>query len=157
MLSRRHFTIAFLFSASVTSISQADESTEFDVRIRASDQALNAAVSAPEQMSLSVTADQSDDAKLLLSKAPKTKAIPVILIIVGAVAAVNISKMLLELVREYYYGGVLIDNTASPTLITNDVRIPAGTIIVISKDGSKATFKESDVSWDFVYKILNKA
>ena len=52
---------------------------------------------------------------------------------------------------------VLIDNTVSPTLITNDIRIPAGTIIVISKDCSKAAFKELDVSWDFVYKILKKA
>jgi hypothetical protein len=84
------------------------------------------------------------------------KAAPVILIIVGAIAAINIAEMLLELVREYYYGGVLIDTRVTPTLITNEPKIPADTLVVISKDNSHAKFRKTDISTGFVSSILGK-
>ena len=58
--------------------------------------------------------------------------------------------MVIELVRQYYYGGVIIDTRVQPILITNDIRIPAGTVIVINKDGSQVAFKENNVSAEFV-------
>ncbi|PWW71539.1 hypothetical protein C7212DRAFT_349016 [Tuber magnatum] len=134
----------------------AQESKQYEVRIRAYQDALNAAIPAIEQSGLTISADQSEEAKEIVSRTPKERAAPVVLIIIGAIAAINISKMLLELARSYYYGGVVIDARGEKILISNDVKVPAGLVIVIAKDGSKTTFKESDISTEFVNAILSK-
>jgi hypothetical protein len=147
MLSRRDvFPIILLTAACGKAI--ADESTALNVQIRAADHVLNAAVPATEQSNLRITKDESPEGQILISNTPKERAVPVILIIVGAIAAVNVAKLVLELVREYYYGGVLIDARVTPAVITNNLFIPPGTIIVIGEDGAKTTIKESDVSAD---------
>jgi hypothetical protein len=113
-------------------------------------------VPAIEQSTLNVSADTSQEAKELISRTPKGKAAPVLLIIIGAIAAVNISRMILELLQEYYYGGVIIDARVKPPMITNDVKIPPGTVVVISENGVQATFKKSEISPEFVNTVLGK-
>lgn len=156
MMSRRGIMGLMLLTLSASNKARAQDSAPYEVRIRANQDALNAAIPAIEQVGLTISPDQSDEAKELLSRAPKDRAAPVVLIIIGAIAAINISNMLLQLARSYYYGGVVIDARGEKISISNDVKIPAGLVIVIAKDGSKTTFKESDISAGFVNDILSK-
>ena len=78
--------------------------------------------------------------KNLPRESPPGRAAPIILIIVGAIAVTELLKMIRELYRQTYYGGVLIDNRTQPPTITSDPAIPASMVFVIDHDGKTSEF-----------------
>ncbi|MDF0584171.1 hypothetical protein [Bradyrhizobium yuanmingense] len=157
VFDRRTICGIILVALSTGSRANAQSANAYTVRIRSFEDAFNAALPLGEQKGLTITADDSETAKELVARTPAGRAAPVVLIIVGAIAAINISKLLIQLVRATYYGGVVIDARGNTIQISNDVKIPAGLVIVLARDGTKATFKESDITTDLVNAVLSKS
>lgn len=108
MLTRRTFHIAMLsLGAAVfprgASGKRGDTVT---VRIRADD-SVRAGIPPIVQRNLTIESDQSEEAKDLARRSPATRAAPIILIIVGAIAVTELLQMIKELLRQVYYGGVV--------------------------------------------------
>jgi hypothetical protein len=89
------------------------------VRIRADD-SVRAGIPPIVQRNLTIESDQSEEAKELARRSPDTRAAPIILIIVGAIAVTELLQMIKELLRQIYYGGVVIDTRSQPPSVTND-------------------------------------
>jgi hypothetical protein len=121
---------------------QADEL--LNVRIRA-DEVVRGIIPPVSMQSLVITPDQSALAREMSGRAPPERAAPAILIIVGAIALVQIAQMVNEMVREVYYGGVIIDGRKTPPEITNDPRIPPSMIFVYQNDGTVKEFKRGEL------------
>ena len=133
--------------------SAADESVT--VRIR-TDETVRGILPPVVQQNLTIAPDRSALAQQMASRAPLERAAPLILIIVGAIAVVQIAEMVNEMVREYYYGGVIVDGRKSPPEITNDPRVPANTVIVFQADGTATQIKGGELSAGLLESVLNK-
>ncbi|WP_287129859.1 hypothetical protein [Candidatus Cyanaurora vandensis] len=72
---------------------------------------------------------------------PKTvegsKGLPLVYILVGAVALAELAKTLLDLYRDVQYGAFIIykDKKTGKLKIENDSKLPGGTIVVSQNDG----------------------
>jgi hypothetical protein len=86
----------------------------------------------------------------MASRAPPGRAAPIILIIVGAIAVVQIVEMVNEMVHQFYYGGVVIDGRKIPPEITNDLKVPPNVIIVFQTDGTVKQFKSGELPTGFL-------
>jgi hypothetical protein len=138
MLTRRRFslvTLGFCFGAANTGARGAED-PKVDVRIRA-DQAARAVLAPIEQANLTIQPDNSEEAKALAARVPPGRAIPILVIIAGAIAVTELLKIIKELYRQNYYGGVLIDTRTQPPTITNDLKIPASMVFVIDASGKR--------------------
>jgi hypothetical protein len=62
--------------------------------------------------------------------------------------------MIHELVRQYYYGGVVVDGRKSPPEISNDPKVPANMVIVFSSDGRVKQFSSGDVPADLLESVF---
>jgi hypothetical protein len=62
---------------------------------------------------------------------------------VGALAVTELLQMIKELLRQAYYGGVLIDTQTHPPTVTSDPKIP-GNMVLVVETGGKATRYTSD-------------
>jgi hypothetical protein len=98
--------------------------------------------------------DRSPLARELASRAPPERAAPIILIIVGAIALVQIVEMVNEMVHEFYYGGVVIDGRKTPPEITNDVKVPPNMIFVFQADGTVKQFKSGELPSGLLGSVL---
>jgi hypothetical protein len=103
---------------------------------------------------VTIAPDNSASAKALRSRAPPDRAVPLILVIVGAVALIDILQMIKELARQSYYGGVIIDCTKSPPEISSDLKVPANIIIVLQRDGNVRKFTNGDVPSELLASVL---
>jgi hypothetical protein len=121
------------------SVPSAEADELVSVRIRA-DETVRGTLPPVSLQSLAITPDQSSFAREMASRAPPERGAPVILLIAGAIALVQIAQMLNEMVREFYYGGVIVDGRKTPPEITNDPRIPPGMIFVYQGDGTVQKF-----------------
>jgi hypothetical protein len=99
--------------------------------------------------------DSSAFARDLADRSPPARAVPVIFIIVGTLTIPIVLQMIQELLRETYYGGVVIDARSSPPNITSDPRIPANMVFVTNADGKTNQFTSNQLSADLLRKILN--
>ncbi len=108
-----------------------------------------------ELATLTIEPDRSETAKELARRAPPGRAAPVILIIVGAIAVTELYKMVVELYRQTYYGGLLIDNRTKPPTVTNDVKIPASMVFVIDGDGKTSEYASDDFTLDTLKAVLS--
>jgi hypothetical protein len=117
------------------------------VRIRA-DEAVRAVIPPIVQENLKIKPDQSEEAKDLAVRAPPERAFPIIFIIVGAIALVQLLQMINQLLRQLYYGGVVIDMRSQPPSVTSDPKIPANMIFVIDTDGKTSRFTNDQFSLD---------
>jgi hypothetical protein len=112
MLTRRTFyTLILLAPLPKRAACQIDSA--LDVRIRA-DETMRAAIPPIVQSSLKVEPDNSPAAKALARRVPKGRALPIIVLITGAIAIPIIIQMIREALRQVYYGGVLIDMRTQP-------------------------------------------
>ena len=93
----------------------------------------------------------------MAARAPSDRAAPVILIIVGALALTQIVQMIDELVRQFYYGGVIIDGRKSPPEISNDPRIPANMVFVYDSNGTVKQFKSGELPTRLLASVLTRA
>jgi hypothetical protein len=149
MLTRRAFQTAF-FALGAAVFSEAASGQQGDmvtVRIRADD-SVRSTISPIAQQDLRIEPDQSGEAKELAARSPATRALPIILIIFGAMAVTELLQMIKELVRQTYYGGVLIDTRSQPPTVTNDPKIPANMIFVINSTGKTDRFTSDQFSLD---------
>lgn len=155
MLTRRTFQIAALsFSAAAMArTASSQENATVTVRIRA-DESVRALLPPIAQSNLTIEPDRSDAAQTLAQRAPPSKALPIILIIVGAIAVVELLTMIRELLRQVYYGGVLIDIRSQPPTITNDPSIPADMVFVVGTDGTTTKYTSDQFSMDVLTSAL---
>jgi hypothetical protein len=83
------------------------------VRVRA-DESVRAIIPPIAQENLKIEPDQSEDARELARRSPETRAAPIMLIIVGAIAVTELAQMIREMLRQVYYGDVVIDERSQP-------------------------------------------
>ena len=149
MLTRRTFQFAAVSLASEIAMSGvaawADDLV--NVQIRA-DETVRAVLPAIEQTALTVRPDNSTEAKYLASRTPSGRALPILVIIAGAIAFTELLEMIKELYRQTYYGGVLIDTRARPPMITSDPKIPASMVFVIDGEGKTSQYTGDKFSLD---------
>jgi hypothetical protein len=149
MLTRRSFHVAMISLGIATFPRGA--STQQDqmvmVRIRA-DESARAVIPPIGQGDLTIEPDQSEAAKDLAQRSPPGRAVPIIFIIVGAIAVTELLQMIKELVRQVYYGGVVIDTRTQPPSVTSDPKIPANMIFVIDAAGNTDRFTNDQFSLD---------
>jgi hypothetical protein len=117
------------------------------IRIRA-DETVRAVLPPIIQGNLAIEADQSKEANDLAKRSPPERAVPIIFIIIGAMALVQLMQMIKELLRQVYYGGVIIDTRSQPPSVTSDPQIPANMVFVIGKDGKTTQYKNDKFSLD---------
>ena len=76
-------------------------------------------------------------------------------ILVGVVLLVVLAKVVLDLVRSMKYGGIIMDARGGEILIKNDVRLPAGVIVIVDQEGTKLhKLSELDTASDLVTLLL---
>jgi hypothetical protein len=156
MLTRRKFHVVLLGVGAATFAGRANAQSDdmMMVRIRA-DETVLAIIPPTFQTDLTIEPDQSEDAKKLAELAPSSRAVPpIILIIAGAIALTELAQMITEMLRQVYYGGVLIDTRLQPPSVTSDPRIPAGWVFVIGADGKTTQFTRDQLSLDLLKLIM---
>lgn len=135
VLTRRQFQLAAICAGvAPPQFAYAQGNQPVTVRIRA-DERVRSILQPIEEQALSIEPDQSAEAKALAKQVPANRAIPIFVIIVGAIAATELLKMIRELYRQTYYGGVLIDTRTKPPVVTSDPKIPANMVFVVDTDG----------------------
>jgi hypothetical protein len=117
------------------------------IRIRA-DESVRAVISPIAEESLTIEPDQSEEAKDLSRRSPPGRALPIIFIIVGAIAVTELLQMIKELLRQVYYGGVIIDTRSQPPSVTSDPKIPANMTFVVDANGKTNQFTNDQFSLD---------
>ena len=123
------------------------------VRIRA-DETVRGILPPVTLQNLTIDPDRSAIAHEMASRAPPERAAPVILIIVGAIALVQIAEMVNEMVHQFYYGGVVIDGRKTPPEITNDPKIPPNMVFVFQGDGTVRQFKGGELPAGLLEAVL---
>jgi hypothetical protein len=155
VLTRRSLRLngLVLLSIYMSALCQSQADGLFMVRIR-TDETVRGALPPIALQNLAINPDRSDIARQMASRAPPGRAAPVILIIVGAIALVQIVEMVNEMVREFYYGGVVIDGRKTPAEITNDPKIPPNMIFVFQGDGTVQHFKSGELPTGLLESVL---
>src|ERR1700676_1071342 len=157
MPTRRSFHIGMLSIGAVAfpwhASGQQDDTVAVSIR---ADDSVRAGIPPIVEASLNISPDQSVEAQDLARRSPSNRAVPVILIIVGAIAVTDLLQMIRELIRQTYYGGELIATRPQPAIVTSDPKIPASTVFVIDADGKTNRFTTDQFSLD-VLKLALKA
>ncbi len=117
------------------------------VRIRVDDTA-RAVLRPIEQKNLTIKPDNSQEAKELAERVPPGRALPILVIIAGAIAVTELLKMIQELYRQTYYGGVVIDTRQQPPMISSDPKIPGNMVFVIDAAGKTTQYTGDQFSLD---------
>jgi hypothetical protein len=149
MPTRRQFYAlsAGLGAMSFALIVHAQTDEMVTVRIRADDKA-RAVLQPIEQANLTITPDNTEEAKKLAERVPPERALPVLVIIAGAIAVTELLKMIQELYRQTYYGGVVVDTRQQPPTISSDPKIPGNMVFVIDAEGKATQYTGDQFSLD---------
>jgi hypothetical protein len=123
------------------------------VRIRVDDKA-RAVLRPIEQKNLTIEPDNSQEAKELAERAPAGRALPVLVMIAGAIAVTKLLKMIQELYRQTYYGGVVIDTRQQPPTILSDLKVPGNMVFVIGAGGKTTQYTSDRFSLDALKSAL---
>jgi hypothetical protein len=119
------------------------------VRIQLDEQSI-AKIPGRERAEASVVEDRSAAAQALIAAAPRERAVPIILIVVGALSVPVIWDTVQEMLRRYYYGGVLVDARQTPVSITHDRTLPADLVLYIAPDGQSKRIAARDFTADLL-------
>jgi hypothetical protein len=154
-LTRRTFPIAMLsLGAAAFPISAGGQDGEIvTIRMRVDD-SVRGVIPPIILSNLTVEPDQSEDANELIRRSPPARAVPVMLIIFGAMAVPMVLQMIKELLRQTYYGGVIIDTRTKPPSVTSDPKIPANMVFVINNDGKTSQFASDQLSPEMLSPLL---
>jgi hypothetical protein len=125
------------------------------VRIRADD-SVRAVIPPIAQRNLTIEPDQSEAAQDLARRSPPQRAVPVIFIIIGAMALTELAEMISEMLRQIYYGGVVIDLRSQPPSVTSDPKIPANMVFVIDTEGKTTRYTSDRFSLDVLKMALKE-
>jgi hypothetical protein len=155
MLTRRIFNVIMLSlgTGAFPRGARGQQDDTVTVRIRV-DESVRAVIPPISQGNLTIERDQSEEAKELARRSPETRAVPIILIIVGTIAVTELLQMIKELLRQTYYGGVVIDTRSQPTSVTSDPKIPANMVFVIDVDGKTRRFTNDQFSLDILRLVM---
>jgi hypothetical protein len=155
MVTRRSLGLSglMLLPASTRTSCQLRGDELLTVRIRA-DETVRGVLPPIALQNLIVAPDQSAAARQMANRAPPGRAAPVILIIVGAIALVQIVEMINEMVRQFYYGGIVVDGRKSPPEITNDPKVPPNMVLVFQGDGTVQQFKSGELPTGLLESVL---
>ena len=157
MLTRRTFHIVML-SLSAIALSRNARGQQSDmvtVRIRADD-SVRAVIPPIAQRNLTIEPDQSEAAQDLARRSPPQRAVPVIFIIIGAMALTELAQMINEMLRQIYYGGVVIDMRSRPPNVTSDPKVPANMVFVIDTEGKTTRYTSDRFSLDVLKMALKE-
>jgi hypothetical protein len=155
MLTRRVFnvTAASLSATAIPLAAAGQQPDTVTVRIRVDD-SVRQAIPPILQQNLRIEPDESEEAKELARQAPLGRAVPIIFVIVGAIAVPVVLQMIREALRQIYYGGVMIDVRSQPPTVTSDLRIPANMVFVIDRDGKTIRYTSDQLSPDILASML---
>jgi hypothetical protein len=144
MLTRRTFHIATVTfaAAAVSERAMGQQGDTVTVQMRV-DESVRAAIPLLAQKNLTIEPDRSQEAKELALRSPPERAVPIILIIAGAMAVPLVLQMIREALRQTYYGGVIIDVRTEPPSVMSDPKI-AGNMVFVIESGGKTTRYTSD-------------
>jgi hypothetical protein len=123
------------------------------VSIRA-DETVRSVIPPIEQGNLTIAPDRSETARDLAQRSPPERAVPVLLIIVGAIAVAELAQMIKEMLRQTYYGGVMIDARKEPPSITSDPKIPGYTVFVVDPHGMTTKYTSDEISPELLGQLL---
>ena len=149
MLTRRQFCVCSIGLGATSFALEARGQTDemVNVRIRVDDTA-RAVLRPIEQKNLTIEPDNSQEAKELAKRVPPGRVLPILVIIAGAIAVTELLKMIQELYRQTYYGGVVIDTRQQSPTITSDPKIPGDMVFVIAADGKTTQYTGGQFSLD---------
>jgi hypothetical protein len=149
VLTRRQFHIYSigLGTTSFALVARGQTDEMVTVRIRADD-AARSVLPPIEQKNLTIEQDNSEAAKELAERVPPGRALPILVIIAGAIAVTELLKMIQELYRQTYYGGVVIDTRLQPPMISSDPRIPGNMVFAIDAEGNTTQYTSDQFSLD---------
>jgi hypothetical protein len=147
MLTRRsfHISVLSLGAAGLSGGAGGQQGDTVRVRIRA-DQSVRAVIPPVMQGNLTIEADQSEEAKALAGRSPPERAVPIIFIIVGAMAVPVVLQMIREALRQTFYGGVVIDTRTLPPSVKSDPQIPGNMVFVIETGGKTTQYTSDQLS-----------
>ena len=128
---------------------RAQQSDVVEIRFRVDD-SVRQSIPLMLQQKLKIEVDESQEAKELIRNSPPARAVPIFFIIAGVMAVPVIAQMIREALRQFYYGGVLIDLRLQPPSITSDLKIPANMVFVINADGKSNQYKSDQLSPELV-------
>jgi hypothetical protein len=60
----------------------------------------------------------------------------------------DLLELIKELLRQVYYGGVVIDARSQPPSVTSDPKSPGDTVLVIDPDGKTTRYTNNQFSLD---------
>jgi hypothetical protein len=155
MLTRRQFDAFFLWLAAtsfgMTARGQTDEMVNVRIRV---DETARAVLPPIAQKSLTIGPDTSPEGEELAKRVPPGRALPILVIIGGAIAVTELLKMIQELYRQTYYGGVVIDTRQQPPVISSDPKIPGDMVFVIDIDGKITQYTGDRLSLEVLKSAL---
>ncbi len=154
-LTRRSFHLVLLLTG-VAAFSRrvlGQQSDTVTVRIRVDD-SVRSAIPMLAQRNLSIAPDHSEEAKELARRAPPERAVPIILIIAGAMAVPVVYQMVREALRQTYYGGVVVDVRTQPPSISSDPKIPGNMVFVIEPGGKTSRYTNDQLSPELLGMLL---
>ena len=96
----------------------------------------------------------TDGARHFARRSPPERAVPIIFIIVGAMAVPVVLQMIREALRQTYYGGVMIDMRSQPPSVMSDPRIPGNMVFVIETDGKATRYTSDQLSPELLSTVL---
>src|ERR1700726_3733597 len=155
MITRRYFQSfgLFLGFSFFSPLARAQDGGSVMVRIRV-DETARTIIPPIVQSKLSIKRDDSEEARALADRSPPDRAVPIILIIIGAIAIPLLIELVREALRQVYYGGVVIDLRANPATITNDPKIPGSMVFVIDTEGKTTRYTSDQVSPELLESLL---
>jgi hypothetical protein len=155
MLTRRtlHIVILSLGAGAFPRGASSQQGDTVTIRIRA-DESVRAVIPPIVQGNLKIEPDQSEEAKDLARRSPPERAIPIILMIVGAMAVPVVLQMIREALRQTYYGGVILDKRSQPPSVANDPKIPGNTVFVIETGGKTTRYTSDQLSPELLGSLL---
>jgi hypothetical protein len=106
---------------------------------------------------LAIHDDNSPEAERLKSQVPSGKAIPVVLIIIGILSIPVLWNSIQEMLRERYWGGVLIDSRSTPPTIVNSDKVPAKFVFIIDANGKITKYDALDFDENALTNLFSRA
>jgi hypothetical protein len=143
--------VVFLPFIAATAKAQFSEMAEVELRL---DTEVFQGIPRNARQKLNAHQDTSAYAEEMIRAVPSQKAVPVILIAVGMLSIPIIWSSIQEMLREYYYGGVLIDTRKNPPSITNSKRIPNDMIFIIDSNGITVKYNSNEFTQSVLTRFL---
>ncbi len=134
----------------------AQQTPAFAVTMRI-DEPVRASVAPIQFRDVKISPDQSAASQQLAARAPKSRAVPVFLIIEGVLLVGLIYDLVSRMARETYYGGVMVDCRPTPCLITSSPKVRPDMVVMVAPDGKMQAVQAGDFSTRMLTAFLSGA